>query len=430
MSDRSESLIAKAERHLLAGNTGLARKTLGKALKARPDDPELLERLAGLELKARNPKGAVPLLRKLAERQPGQPETRLRLAAAQEDARDLAGAEETLRALNAEHPDYAEAYNNLGNLLQLRDAFAAYSQTLGINPGLAPAWVNAGNALDEMGKYGDAVSHYSKAIALDPYRAEIHYFRGRARTALGEPEKALADVEQCLRFDPADQKGLALQAVLFATLGRHDEEKALFDYDRFVRPIRPEPPEGYATIEAFNTELIDHIRNRVALAFDPYGVSTHGGWHSGNLLADQHPTMTSLRAMLQRLFQTYLSELPSDDSHPFLRRSHSDVRLVAQAQILESQGFLATHIHPGGWVSSAYYLSVPEVVAQGEDKPGWLEFGRPTSEIKTGADLEIRAVKPEPGLAVLFPSYFFHGTRPFESKEQRISMGIDLIAKR
>lgn len=154
---------------------------------------------------------------------------------------------------------------------------------------------------------------------------------------------------------------------------------------------------------------------------------TQGGWHSKNLLVDPHETMMALRAMFQQLFETYVSQLPDEPDHPFLGRSRNQVRLVAQAQILESQGYLLSHIHPGGWISSAYYLAVPDAVSEGDEQAGWLEFGRPTAEIKTDARLETRCVKPEPGMAVLFPSYFFHGTRSFESETSRISLGVDLI---
>jgi hypothetical protein len=97
------------------------------------------------------------------------------------------------------------------------------------------------------------------------------------------------------------------------------------------------------------------------------------------------------------------------------------------AQVLETQGYLVSHIHPGGWLSGAYYLSIPSVIENEVEKPGWLEFGRPTPEIKSTVKLETPSYKPEEGMAIVFPSYFFHGTRPFQSDEPRISLGIDMI---
>ncbi len=433
-SDRAERLIAKGKRHQRTGKVDQARKAYRQALKARSNDVPTLERLAKLELDSGNPRSALRVLRKLATLQPSEPAWRLQIAGALEDAGDRDAAEEMLRELISDRPCYAEAHNNLGSLLQVSNAFEealeSYSEALRLSPDIPAMWVNAGNVFDELGKHVDAISHYSTAIDLKPGVSEPYYFRARAWAALGEFKKSITDVEQCLWFDPADQKGLALLGVLYAALGRHEEERALFDYDRFVRPIRAEPPEGYATIEEFNLAAINHIRNRVTLDYNLYGSSTHGGWHSRNLLQDPHKTMVALRSVLQQIFETYVSQLPSDNDHLFLRRRSVNARLVAQAQILESQGYLSSHIHPGGWISSAYYLSVPDVISQTTEKSGWLEFGRPTAEIKTNVELETRTVMPEPGLAVLFPSYFFHGTRPFKSEKLRISLGVDLIPKR
>ncbi len=306
-------------------------------------------------------------------------------------------------------------------------AVSAYARALESQSDAAAIWNNAGNALDELSRHDEAVTHYARAIDLDGGNAEFHYFRGRAYTALGNLDLAMSDVAQCLAINPADQKGLALQGVLCCALGRHDEEHRLFDYDRFVQTFRPEPPDGFDTIEDFNAAAIDHIRNRVALEYDPVGVSTKGGWHSKNLLMDPHKTMKALRTMLQQVFETYVSKLPVEPDHPFLGRGRNQVKLVAQAQILESQGYLLSHIHPGGWISSAYYLAVPDAVSQSDAKSGWLEFGRPTADLKIDVDLETRCVKPEAGMAALFPSYFFHGTRPFDSDTARISLGVDLI---
>ncbi|MGD9869094.1 MAG: 2OG-Fe(II) oxygenase family protein [Hyphomicrobiales bacterium] len=433
MATRLQDLLGKGDRYALAGDPERARKAYRQAVKQAPADALALSRLIDLEMRTGNQKAAVPLLRKLTSVRSGEPAIRLKLAAALEDSGDAAEAEKELRNLVAETPGLAEAHNNLGNLLIVKQAYeealSAYDAALALNPGVAASWINAGNVLDELGRPADALERYAKAIEIQPSLAEAHYFRARARTALGEEAAALADVEECLRRDPADQKGLALKGVLLTALGREDEARALFDYDRFMRPMTVEPPQGYASLVEFNAAVIDHIRKRVKLEYNPYGVSTRGGYHSRNLLRDPHPTMQALRAMLQTVFSEYVAGLPQDDAHPFLRRKHSRVRLVAQAQLLESQGYLSSHIHPGGWVSSAYYLQVPEVVSDDADRPGWLEFGRPTEEIKTSTGLELRAIRPEPGRAVLFPSYFFHGTRPFESSEPRISLGVDLIAQ-
>jgi hypothetical protein len=41
-----------------------------------------------------------------------------------------------------------------------------------------------------------------------------------------------------------------------------------------------------------------------------------------------------------------------------------------------------------------------------------------------------RLVQPEVGTLVLFPSYMWHGTVPFESAEPRITVAFDLLPDR
>jgi uncharacterized protein (TIGR02466 family) len=86
------------------------------------------------------------------------------------------------------------------------------------------------------------------------------------------------------------------------------------------------------------------------------------------------------------------------------------------------------HLHPEGWLSSALYIDLPEAV-QGEGKQGWIKFGQPgvPTEAKLGPE---HYVKPEPGLLVLFPSYMWHGTMPFEGSENRLTIAFDLVPEK
>lgn len=422
--------VSKGDRFLQSGKLKQARRAYRRALRGRRDDVEALRRLASLEIDDGNPQEAAPLLRRLADLRPDDLETRLLLASTVEDAGDDAGAEVVLRDLIRDAPDNAQAHNNLGNILQVQgrfdEAFTAYSRALELEPESAEIAVNVGNTLDERDRHGESIDYYARALDGRPGFVEGRYYRARALLAVGRFDEAMEDVKHCIALDPSNQGALALQGVLCAELGQQEAAGRIFDYDRLVRTFEPKPPAGFASREAFHAAVIDHVRNNAALEFEPSGVSTRGGWHSGDLLRDSNEVMGALKSMLKGVFQTYMKELPRDASHPFDRQNHINVRVVAQAQVLESQGFLLSHIHPSGWVSGAYYLALPDVIADGEGDAGWLEFGRPTPELKTDAPLETRSVKPQEGMAILFPSYFFHGTRPFASESPRISLGIDL----
>ncbi len=82
-----------------------------------------------------------------------------------------------------------------------------------------------------------------------------------------------------------------------------------------------------------------------------------------------------------------------------------------------------SHVHPHGLLSSALYISVPDIIDDAS-KSGWLELGAPPPELNL-ALAPFMMVAPEPGVLALFPSYFFHGTRPFGSGE-RLTIAFDV----
>ena len=61
------------------------------------------------------------------------------------------------------------------------------------------------------------------------------------------------------------------------------------------------------------------------------------------------------------------------------------------------------------------------------DLSGWIEFGRPQDHPMSKAEPQLRSYQPHEGMVVLFPSYFYHHTEPFESQEQRISIAFDIV---
>jgi hypothetical protein len=79
-------------------------------------------------------------------------------------------------------------------------------------------------------------------------------------------------------------------------------------------------------------------------------------------------------------------------------------------------------------LSGVYYARVPDFIAGGSGgQAGWIEFGRPPDHFHNETQPETRAFRPEAGLMILFPSYFYHRTIPFEESGIRISIAFDLM---
>ncbi len=93
---------------------------------------------------------------------------------------------------------------------------------------------------------------------------------------------------------------------------------------------------------------------------------------------------------------------------------------------LRSQGYQHGHIHPSAWISGVYYVSLPpEVRQEKNDDSGWIEFGRAPYYYSIDNTQNVRAVQPEEGMLVLFPSYFYHRTVPFDSDKERVTIAFD-----
>ena len=129
---------------------------------------------------------------------------------------------------------------------------------------------------------------------------------------------------------------------------------------------------------------------------------------------------------LEKAIAKVIAGLPDNGSHPFLGRKSSRFRFAGSWSVrLQTEGFHTNHIHPRGWISSAYYINLPDEVAA-DDHEGWFKIGEPNPDTLPHVPVE-RWVKPEPGLLVLFPSYMWHGTKAFTRSAERLTVAFDVV---
>lgn len=153
--------------------------------------------------------------------------------------------------------------------------------------------------------------------------------------------------------------------------------------------------------------------------------SVRGGTQTdGPLFSRIDPEIRALRSAIVEAVEEYRTKLPPlDTTHPMLRRSRDGiVRFSGSWSVrLKGAGFHSNHVHPQGWISSAFYVAVPDEL-RGEE--GWLSLGEPQRELATSLPA-LRRIKPKPGQLVLFPSMMWHGTLPFPAGE-RMTVAFDI----
>jgi hypothetical protein len=129
--------------------------------------------------------------------------------------------------------------------------------------------------------------------------------------------------------------------------------------------------------------------------------------------------------LLARGLANHVAALPPRDAaHPLLHYRDDALRFGGSWSVrLSGGGFHIAHVHPQGVLSSACYIALPDTA--GPERPGWLELGAPPVEL--GLDLPpVATIEPKPARLVLFPSYLYHGTRPFPAGE-RLTVAFDIV---
>ncbi len=380
-------------------------------------------------------------------------------------AQALAGA----RALAMQHPSFVQAHETLAQMLweygeqEQEDPLAAFEAAVRGQPGNQPLraawlqtllaasrWPEALRAAEQAQRDASASPEldWLAAEALigmgDTVRADALF--ARAGRVLGEGNIAFVNARirqafRCGRVDearqlaehatqrfPGNQEAWAHLGLAWR-LSSDPREFWLCDYERFVGAFEVElPPASVAAMPPL--QALEQSLNRLHGAVRaPMGQSVRDGSQtSGRLFGRSDPAITAAEKALMTSIERWLGTLPEDARHPFLSRKSKTVSIVGSWSVrLWRSGRHSNHIHPQGWLSSAFYVSVPASVtrSQNETGAGWLTLGQPLDFLHDGLPPR-RLIQPKPGHLVLFPSYFWHGTRPFEDDEPRLTVAFDM----
>ncbi len=466
---RVREAMRRAERLRRMGKLAEARAAYGQVLAARPDHRDALKscavvcfqlddsaRAAALlrralvldeqDAGAHNDLGnvlqaagriteAVREYRRAVEIDPARAEAYFNLGHALRAAGEPDAAAEAYGRVAALRPKSADAPLQIGLLHHAQgepeEAARAFRRALAIDPGSAEARFALGNALYAQGRLDEAVASYEEAVRLRPDILDGTFEVGKPRHihALLDRGDARAALDACARFlarRPGQSGALAMKAVAHWELGEHEEALGLLGLERLVRAETCAPPEGFESIGAFNAAFAAHLRAHPTLEDAPESYSMERGKSTGELFPGRDATTLGFRAMVADAVESYRKALPADPDHPFLASPPEDVEATAWGVILDAGAYQVPHIHPSAWVSGVYYVSLPPAVSA-EGQAGWIEFGRPYWDFQMRTEPATRLVKPEEGLMLLFPSYLFHQTLPFEGAGERISVAFDIL---
>lgn len=278
----------------------------------------------------------------------------------------------------------------------------------------------------EAGQGEAALASARRAAALAPQDLVVASNLARAQLMTGDGAAALETARRARAQLPDDQFWIAIEGDALRQLG-DPAYQDLMRFEALARPFELEAPDGYADIGAFNAALLERLEHLHRYARHPLDQSLRlGSQTSLDLKRSEDPVFKAFFQALDAPIRAYMAMMPEDDRHPLFRRKTGNYQLSGAWSVkLGPQGRHVSHVHPEGWISSAYYVHVPEQVAGAADREGWIEYGIPPFAI-AGTEEAQRAIEPAAGTLALFPSYMWHGTRKIRSGN-RITIAFDVV---
>lgn len=292
-------------------------------------------------------------------------------------------------------------------------------------PERADANAMLGRILAKRGHFEESFQRFEAALKSDPsasvYRNEFGYALLQGR----ESRLALVQFETARRANNADQLALAGLCLAYRSLG-DSRYRELFNFEKFVRVYTLAVPKGFSDARAFNAALAEELSTLHTTKAEPLDQTLRQGTQTPGLLFSRKGRMIEqVREQIGLAVSDYIAAMEPDKTHPLLSRKESAWSFTHSWSCkLRSSGFHTNHVHPMGWISSAYYVSLPDALDDASRRQGWLKFGESHLELGDGPE---HYVKPQVGHLVLFPSYFWHGTVPFESQDERLTVAFDVV---
>lgn len=395
---------------------------------------------------------------------------------------DTTDAEDILRETVALDPQFADAHSHLAQLVWMRSAdidlaLHELDRAIARQPGAEVLHLVRADLLDSAGE-GDrahallvapaqradagaelllracrtslrthaanALAYAQRAVAARPAHEGAQRALIDALLATGDAAAALRRNEALLRAHPDDQQLIATQTTAWRLLG-DARYGAWCDYAQMSRAWTIDTPRGWSDLASYLADLATSLHRLHSLRAHPLYNSLRGGSQTAqDLSLSDDPVIRAFFEAIDGPIRRHIATIDPDPSgaHPLGRRKRNGYRVNGIWSVcLRGQGYHTNHVHPAGWLSSACYIELPRAVVEGTceagrspasaasantSKPGWLKFGEPGIPTQPPLAPE-HCIRPQPGLLALFPSYFWHGTVPFDGDDTRLTIAFDVV---
>ena len=170
------------------------------------------------------------------------------------------------------------------------------------------------------------------------------------------------------------------------------------------------------------SELAEVLRGLHTAAAPYLEQSVRGGTQTDrSVLLRREAPLQRIKARLLELIRHYVDALPPHDpAHPLLSAPRGPLLIEGSWSVrLAQQGYNVAHTHAFGWLSTAFYIALPDPDQMGAPPAGHIAFGQPPAELNLPLE-PYRTIAPVTGRLAVFPSTMWHATAPFEQGERLV----------
>ena len=369
---------------------------------------------------------------------------------------DVGAARQVLEAALAAHPGWLDGHRVLASLRwaagEAEGFDSSFPAALRIEPRQQGLWLGWFSAVAQLRDWPRARDILDRAeVALGATR-QIAIARAFVACESGDGVEARHRLAQCAGFD---DEFLTLARIRFAlregevagalalALPLTDTAFAgqVWPYvhacwrllgDPRAQWLAGDPPLiGVEAVDLSGAELAELAALLRALhtAKAPYAEQSVrlGTQTDRSVLLRHEPILQRARAALLAAARRFVASLPPHDpTHPVLGRARESLTVSGSWSVrLGAGGFNVVHSHPLGWLSSAFYVALPDRAQMGPEPCGAFQLGGGPPEL--GLDLPpLATIAPVVGQLVIFPSIMWHGTVPIAGGE-RLNIAFDMV---
>ena len=434
-----EVLTSDANNATALNGLGISLKTLGygdeavrrlrQAHQVAPNSAEVLLNLASALAVADRPEEAVAAYEAMLVRDPDNPE----LHAYFNGYLGVIGHADYLKSYHRalqRHPGDPRFAAPLARkyLLENRGQDAVRVLETALSEGGEPALLHQelSHVLREQGEFIRGLECARSAVAANRTPASERELATAIMAAGADYQEAHTLLTSLVEQFPVDQGLWALCATALRYTNNLEAYRALVDYDKMIQVREIACQQDFANLADFIYFIRQSLLRLHTTKQHPVEQSMlHGTQTLDDLFSRRDPAIQQLRVALGEQLTSVIAGLPAHDDHPLYGRNTGHFAFSDSWSVrLWRDGFHKNHFHSQGWLSSAFYLTVPNAVDHGGE--GWIKFGEPGFKAREPLSADYW-VKPREGSLVVFPSYLWHGTEPLKTASERVTVGYDIL---